>query len=185
MELIRDAEVVVVDAGPFFRFGDTGLLTDFVAYLDGKTRLSREVERELLRNAENDDYAFLRLLGHLSPPLEVVDLSPQGLEELTDRVSAARNPSDHPDEHKGEIATVLVAVELGQALVLCDDRLGKGLAKQKACPRLSTVQVAAEMVAAGAISHQRGIDVFSVSAGGTAPQHFANAVKQAEAALGA
>jgi hypothetical protein len=52
--------------------------------------VTREVETELLRNARKDEYAFLRVLQHVRPPLEVVDLSPKSAEELLDRVRAAR-----------------------------------------------------------------------------------------------
>jgi hypothetical protein len=183
MELTRDWSRVAPDAGPFFRFGSAGYLLDLVACLGAKAAISREVETELLRNAPKDDYAFLRVLQHLQPPLDVADLSPKSAEELLDRVRAARKPGDHPDAHKGEISVVLLAVELGDTLVVCDDPLGKRLAKKKEIARLSTPQLAAEMVAIGKLSHEAGVAIFVASAGGADPKHFNNAVKQALQAL--
>jgi hypothetical protein len=179
MELTRDWSRVALDAGPFFRFGSTGYLLDLVAYVGTKAAISREVETELLRNTLNDDYAFLRALQHVRPPVDVIDLSPKSAEELLDRVRAARKPGDHPDAHKGEISVVLLAVELGDTLVVCDDPLGKRLAKKKEISRLSTPQLAAEMVAVGELSHEAGVAIFVASAGGADPKHFNNAVNQA------
>ena len=183
MERTSDWGRVVLDAGPFFRFGSAGYLLDMVAYLGTKAAISREVEKELLRNARSDEYAFLRALQYVRPPVDVIDLSPKSAEELLDRSRAARKPGDHPDAHKGEISAVLLADEVGEALVVCDDPLGKRLSKRKIVPRLSTPQLAAEMVAAGKLSHEAGIAVFVASAGGADPQHFNNAVKQARRAL--
>src|ERR1700730_17915010 len=109
MELIRDWTRVALDAGPFFRFGSTGYLLDLVAYLGAKAAITREVETELLRNARKDEYAFLRALQLVQPPVDVIDLSPKSAEELLDRVRAAQKPGDHPDAHKGEISVVLLA----------------------------------------------------------------------------
>lgn len=184
MERTSDWSRVVLDAGPFFRFGSTGYLLDLVAYLGAKAAISREVEKELLRNARSDEYAFLRALRHVQPPVEVIDLSSRSAEELLDRARAAREPGDHPDMHKGEISTVLLAVELGEALVVCDDRLGKRLSKKKMISRLSTPQLAAEMVAVSELSHEVGAEIFVASAGGADPQHFENTVKQARCAQG-
>lgn len=183
MDLTRDWTRVALDAGPFFRFGETGCLLDLLTYLSTKAVVTREVETELLRNARKDEYAFLRVLQHVQPPLAVVDLSPISAEELLDRVRAARKPGDHPDAHKGEISTVLLAAEIQDVLVVCDDPLGKRLAKKKTIARLSTVQLAAELVAVGELSHDAGLAVFNVSAGGADPKHFNGAVRLARAAL--
>jgi hypothetical protein len=183
MELTRDWTRVALDAGPFFRFGETGCLLDLLTFLGTKVVVTREVETELLRNARKNEYAFLRVLQHVQPPLDVVDLSPKNAEELLDRVRAARKPGDHPDAHKGEISTVLLAAEVADVLVICDDPLGKRLAKKKTIARLSTVQLAAELVAGEELSHEEGLAVFNVSAGGADPKHFESAVRQAGAAL--
>lgn len=185
MELSSDWTRVGLDAGPFFRFGEVGYLLELVGYVGAKAAITREVETELLRNARKDDYAFLRALQLVQPPIDVIDLSPKSAEELLDRVRAARKPDDHPDAHKGEISTVLLGTELEGTLVICDDPLGKRLAKKKAVARLSTVQLAAEMVGVGKLSHEQGLVVFNVSAGGADPKHFNNAVKQALQALNA
>ncbi len=182
MERTRDWSRVALDAGPFFRFGSTGYLLDLVAYIGGKAAISREVETELVRNARNDAYAFLRALQHVQPSVDVIDLSPKHVEELLDRVRAASKPGDHPDEHKGEISVVLLAAELGDTLVICDDPLGKRLAKKKEIFWLTTPQLAAEMVAVGDLSHEAGVAVFVASAGGADPKHFYSAVKQARQA---
>ncbi len=179
MELTSHWSRVAPDAGPFFRFGSAGYLLDLVAYLGAKAAITREVETELLRNARKDKYAFLRALQHLQPPLDVLDLSPKSAEELLDRVRAARKPGDHPDAHKGEISVVLLAVELGDTLVVCDDPLGKRLARKKDIARLSTAQLAAEMVAVGELSHEAGVAIFADSAGGADPKYFDIAVNQA------
>jgi hypothetical protein len=138
-----------------------------------------------MRNARNDEYAFLRALQHVQPPVDVVDLSPESAEELLDRARAARKPGDHPDAHKGEISVALLAVELGRTLVVCDDLLGKRLAKKKQVPRLSSVQLAAEMVAVSELAHGAGTEIFAASAGGADPMHFNAAVKDARQATSA
>lgn len=184
MELTRDWSRVVPDAGLFFRFGSAGYLLDLIAYLGAKAAISREVDTELIRNGRKDAYAFLRAYELVQPPIEVVDLSPNSAEELLDRVRAAQKPGDHPDTHKGEISVVLLAVELEDTLIVCDDPLGKRLAEKKKIRRISTPQLAAEMVALGELSHAAGVAIFAASAGGTDPKHFNNAVKQAREALG-
>lgn len=178
MELTGEWSRVAPDAGPFFRFGSAGYLLDLVAYLGRKAAITREVETELLRNARKDEYAFLRAVQYLQPPLDVLDLSPKSAEELLDRVRAARKPGDHPDAHKGEISVVLLAVELGDTLVVCDDPLGKRFATRKGVPRLSTAQLAAEMVAVGKLSHEGGVAIFIDSAGGADPKYFDTAVNE-------
>lgn len=65
----------------------------------------------------------------------------------------------------------------------CDDPLGKRLAKKKTIARLSTVQLAAELIAVGELSHDAGLAMFNLSAGGADPKHFNGAVRQARAAL--
>jgi len=182
MERTGDWSRVVLDASPFFRFGSAGYLIELMAYLGSKAAISREVEKELLRNARNDEYAFLRSLQHIQPPIEVIDLSTRSAEELLDRARAARKPGDHPDMHKGEISTVLLAVELPDSLVVCDDRLGKRLSEKKEIPRLSTPQLAAEMVAVSELAREAGREIFAASAGGADPQHFDNTIKQARRA---
>jgi hypothetical protein len=182
MERTGDWSRVVLDAGPFFRFGSTGPLLDLIKYLGTKAAISREIEEEVLRNALKPKYAFLRVVQLLRPPIDAIDLSPKGAEELRDRARAASRPGDHPNKHKGEISSVLLAVELAPAIVVCDDDLGKRLAKKKEVPRLSTPQLAAEMVAVGELSYEAGEAVFVATAGNADPRHFRNTVREARAA---
>jgi hypothetical protein len=87
----------------------------------------------------------------------------------------------------GEIACVLLAVEMAPALVILDDHRGKRLAKHKQeaganIGRISSVQLAAEMVDVGVLSRDEGLTVFwSVLEGRTdvTDAQFDQAIRQA------
>lgn len=156
-------ETVVMDAGPFFRF-DGHLLT-LLDYLREKATITREVERELQRNAQEPEYSFLKAIDFVRGIPVVKDLSPASAQELTDLLGAARKPGEHELEHAGEVASVLLAVELAPALVVVDDRDGKALTKRRRdmgakIERIGSVQLAAEMVVAGALTRDEGLGVF-------------------------
>lgn len=180
MHRTRDFDRVVVDASPFFRFGSAGYLINLVSYVGPKLAIARSVENELERNANDQRFAFLRALQLVQPPIDVIDLTSGRLEAARDQARAKQKPGDHPNTHLGETQTAYLADQLGGdvVIVIGEDDLLKKLAKNKlGLARLSTAQLAAEMVVAGALSRVEG-EVVYVSAGGDA-QHFFNTLKQA------
>ena len=181
MNRTQDWSRIVLDAGPFFNFGSASLLA-LLGYVGPKAAISREVEKELTLNAHGD-FPFLRAVELVRPPVEVIDLEPPVAEELLDRARAAQKPGDHQNKHKGEISTVLLAAQLaGTAIVICEDFLGKRLANRKGIPRLSSAQLAAEMVVCGAMAEANGIAVFQASTEGVDPRLFADTLRKAREA---
>ena len=61
-----------------------------------------------------------------------------------------------------------------------DDMLGKLLCQRRGVPRLSSAQLAAEMVVAGALEHDAGYAVFDgATPDGVAAAEFAGAIERA------
>jgi len=76
---------------------------------------------------------------------------------------APQQPNDPPTKHIGEITTVLMAEHLGADLVILEDDLGKRLARKHHLQRMSTAQLAVEMVGSGALSQNEGLLVFNLA----------------------
>lgn len=159
IHLAAQAERVLLDASPFFRFGEVGMkaLIGLGKYLGNRAGVTLEVEHELERTAKR--YPFLaNLPGTGWPPPPPFELPPYRREELLDIKRA--DPDSRADQHLGEISTVLMAQELGDALTIIDDELGKKLCRFRHVPRISTATLAAEMTAAGACPDDLGFAVF-------------------------
>lgn len=97
---------------------------------------------------------------------------------------AARQKDEPTSRHAGEIATVLMAAHLGAGVIVIDDLFGKRLARDRGVPRLSTAQLAAEMVAEGQLTDDgyRAFDLSTPSEAGRAD--FIRACDRARAARG-
>jgi hypothetical protein len=139
-------------------------------YLGSRARITREVRRELLRRAGQDD--FSSLAAHLRPQAdEVRGAWPKTTKPMPDALKtdfanlrALKHAiGEHDWAHSGEIATVLIAEHRRVDLVLIDDRWGKSLAKGRGLRVMSTARLCQEMVAAGALSEDDGFLVFDVA----------------------
>ena len=110
--LSRTAQHVLLDASPLCRFAECSLLGALRANLDSRARITREVERELLRLAEQED--FSSLAAHLRPQAgEVRGAWPRTTKPMPDALKtdfanllALKHAiGEHDWAHSGEIAT--------------------------------------------------------------------------------
>lgn len=157
------AKLVLIDATVPHRFCDAGLLPQLVQYLRNNTQITPEVESEIRRSAHGNRYAGLRLLERVGWPGTTGVLPPPLRAEFEHLRRAAQQPGDSPDKHTGEIATVLTAQDASADLVIIDDELGKRLAKKMGLVRMSTAQLALEMVVAESLTEVEGLALFNVA----------------------
>lgn len=169
--LSRTAQHVLLDASPLCRFAECSLLGALREYLGSRARITREVERELLRLAERDDFASLvehlrsqaGEMGKGAWPRTTKPL-PDGLKaDFTNLLALKHTIGEHDWAHSGEIATVLIAEHRGADLVLIDDGWGASLAKSRGLRVMSTARLVLEMVAAKALSRDDGFLVFDAA----------------------
>lgn len=160
------AERVLLDSSAFFRFCDGGQLLGLAGYLGARAFITREVAEELQFNSTRDPYRGLQTLARLRWPSDdhVLDLSPPLQLEVATIVRGLREPGDHDRKHLGEVATVLIAEELGGELVVMEDGDGKYLAGKRGVPRCSSAMLAAEMVVERAIDDASGYRVYKAAA---------------------
>ena len=139
--LSHTAQHVLLDASPLCRFAECSLLGALRAYLGSRARITREVERELLRLADRDP--FVSLAAHLRPqggetgrgtwPKTTKPL-PDGLKaDFTNLLALKHSLGEHDWAHSGEIATVLIAEHRRADLVLIDDGWGQVSPEAVAC----------------------------------------------------
>jgi len=169
--LSRTAQHVLLDASPLCRFAECSLLGALRAYLGSRARITREVERELLRLAERD--AFASLAEQLRPQAGEIGQGawPKTTKPLPDALKAdfanllalKHAIGEHDWAHTGEIATVLIAEHRGADLVLIDDGWGASLARGRGLRVMSTARLVLEMVAADALSRDDGFLVFDAA----------------------
>jgi hypothetical protein len=168
--LSRTAQHVLLDASPLCRFAECSLLGALREYLGSRARITREVERELLRLAEQED--FSSLAAHLRPQAgEVRGAWPRTTKPMPDTLKtdfanllALKHAiGEHEWAHTGEIATVLIAEHRGVDLVLIDDHWGAGLARGRGLRVMSTARLVLEMVASDALSRDDGFVVFDAA----------------------
>jgi hypothetical protein len=154
------ATLVLLDVSVAHRFCEAQLLPDLIRYLRDPGCATPEVLSELQHSARGQRYAGLRLLEHTGWPKVSGALPPELRREYWDLKRAAQQPGDPPEKHIGEITTVLMAAHLHADLVIVDDRFGKALARRKGLARLSTAQLALEMVCDEHLTEEEGFTVF-------------------------
>ena len=168
--LSRTAQHVLLDASPLCRFAECSLLEALREYLGSRARITREVERELLRLSE--EAAFASLATQLRPPADetrgawpkATKPMPNALKaDFANLLALKHAIGEHDWAHAGEIATVLIAEYRQADLVLIDDGWGKSLAKGRGLLVMSTARLAQEMVVASALSEDDGFLVFDVA----------------------
>ncbi len=160
------ARLALLDATVPHRFCEAQMLPQLITYLGASAKVTPEVDGELKRSARSDRFAGLRLLERASWP-DVTDVLPGPLRNQFEHYRrAAQQPGDPPTKHIGEITTVLMAVHLKADLVILEDELGKRLARKHRLDRLSTSQLAVEMVVYGALGEDEGLLVFNLASNG-------------------
>ncbi len=181
----RGATRVLLDTSPFISFAEAGALIPLAQYLGDRAAVALDVDNELRRNAAVR-FPQLKTLDMLRwPPGEPLSLPP---DLLADAESLRRLHSPigaHEAANRGEIATALIAARLQDVVVVMDDELGKTLCRMRGVARLSTAQLAAEMVVAGGFDEDSGFGVFDAATPASAGRPaFDEAVARAKAALG-
>jgi len=158
------AHLVILDATVPHRFCEAQILPQLVKYLGESAQVTPEVYGELKRSARGNRFAGLRLLEVVGWPKVTDVLPPQLRVEFEHLRRAAQQPDDPPTKHIGEIATVLMAKHLNADLIILEDSLGKRLAQKKGLTRISTAQLAVEMVVYDALTEVEGLVVFNLAA---------------------
>ena len=169
--LSRTAQHVLLDASPLCRFAECTLLGALRGYLGERARITREVQRELLRLAHQE--AFASLAEHLRPQADEFGRGawpkttkplPDGLKaDFTNLLALKHAIGEHDWAHTGEIATVLMAEHRGADLMLIDDGWGGRLARSRGLRVMSTARLVLEMVVAEALGEDDGFRVFDAA----------------------
>ena len=140
------AEQVLLDTSAFINFADGGALFQLAGYLGQRAVVALDVDIELRRNAASR-FPALKTLALLQwPGGEPLALPPELLGDAASLRRLHSKPGAHEDANRGEIATALLAGRTPGAVVIMDDKLGKQLCRTRAVPRLSSAQLAAEMI---------------------------------------
>ena len=176
---------VLLDASAFINFAEGGALFQLAGYLGERAAVTLDVDLEVRRNSVGRFPALKTLTMLKWPGGEPLALPPELLADAEALRRLHATAGVHERANRGEIATALLAGKLGDALVIMDDELGKRLCRTRAVPRLSSAQLAAEMVAAVVLDDQTGLRVFEVATpNGIGRAEFDHAVDRARQALG-
>lgn len=169
--LSQTAVLVLLDASPLCRFSECSLLDELRAYLGDHARITREVERELIRLSARPP--FESLADHLVSggaaartgtwPRCTKPLPDSLKPDFAKLLALKRALGEHEWTHAGEIATVLMADHRSADLVLIDDRWGASLARGRGLQVMSTARLAQEMVVTGALTRDDGYRVFDAA----------------------
>ena len=161
---------MLLDASTLCRFAEQELLQQLRGYLGNRARITREVERELLRLSTRPELA--QLADHLAKdgavartegkwPKLTKNLPDDLKDEFARLLGLTRALGEHEREHAGEIATVLMAKQRGSDLVIMDDDWGSGLARRTyRLEVMSTARLTLEMVICGRLDEEEGFRVF-------------------------
>jgi len=169
--LSQTAVLVLLDASPLCRFAECSLLDRLRGYLGERARITREVERELVRLSGRPP--FTSLADHLAAggaaakrgtwPKCTKPLPDSLKPDFANLLALKRALGEHEWTHAGEIATVLMAEHRSADLVLIDDRWGVSLARGRSLRVMSTARLAQEMVTTGELTKGDGYRVFDAA----------------------
>lgn len=180
-----NAKRVLLDTSVFINFAEGGALIPLSAYLGDRAAVALDVHVEIHRNAVGR-FPALKTLAMLKwPHGEPLPLPPDLLTDATDLRRLHTSSGAHTEANRGEIATALLAGRIDDVVVVMDDNLGKKLCRLRSLARISSAQLAVEMVAVGVLDEQTGWLVFDVSTpSGVGRPDFAKARELARQALG-
>lgn len=178
------AERVLLDTSAFMNFADGGALIHLSGYLGKRAAIALDVDVQIRRNTAGR-FPALKTLGMLKwPSGEPLALPPELLADAEALRRLHSEPGAHEAANRGEIATALLAGRITGVVVIMDDFLGKQLCRNRGIARLSSAQLAAEMVVAGALDEETGLRVFDAATpAGAGEVEFGEAVAKAREAL--
>ena len=166
----QSASEVLLDASTLCHYAQHGRLQQLRDFLSHRARITREVERELLRLSKRPEFA--QLADHLAKDGAVARTEgkwpkltknlPDDLKDEFARLLGLKHAlGEHDRAHAGEIATVLIAKHRGSELVVMDDNWGSDLARKTyGLDVMSTARLTLEMVACGELDDDEGFSVF-------------------------
>ena len=166
----QSASEVLLDASTLCHYAQYGRLQQLRDFLSHRARITREVERELLRLSKRPEFA--QLADHLAKGGAVARTEgkwpkltknlPDDLKDEFARLLGLKHAlGEHDRVHAGEIATVLIAKHRGSELVIMDDNWGSDLARKTyGLDVMSTARLTLEMVACGELDDDEGFSVF-------------------------
>lgn len=186
MNLAGSAKRVILDASVFRRFSEANQLHVLMGFLDKRAYVTDSVRDELdkvIGSSIPGTHELSLILPNAKWPIPIE--TPQALWPTVLRIKTEFDAAgDPPSKHLGEITTVLVAAERKMDLVAIDDRRGKGLARARDLPTISTAMLVAEMVARGALTFAAGLSVYELATpDGVGAPEFKAAVERVEEAL--
>lgn len=156
-------ERVLFDSSAIINFVEAGEIVRLSAYIGSKGAITLEVEHELLRLSQTRFPGLIALQRLGWPPGEALALPPRLLQEADDMRRVELSPGAHADTDRGEVSTALMAQHLGRAVAVMEDDFGKRICARRNVPRMSSAQLAAEMVEAGALDTDSGFIVFDLA----------------------
>jgi hypothetical protein len=177
-------ERVLFDSSAIVNFVEAGEIVRLSAYIGAKGAITLDVEHELLRLSQTRFPGLIALQRLGWPPGEALTLPPRLLQEAEDMRRVELGPGAPAAKDRGEVATALMAQHLGDAVAVMEDDFGKRICARRNIPRMSTAQLAAELVEAGALDADSGFAVFDLAT----PSHvgmpqFETALQSARLAL--
>lgn len=160
MARAKAARKVALDMTVIRHFHDSGFLIHLITYLPN-AYVAQDVYRELTLQAQS------------RPQLQNLEKArwPKQLDQLPTELVARGlaiqeewlEDSDRIDAHLGEIYTVLAAAHFGIDLIITDDRDGLKLATTERIRAIRGGELAAEMVAEGALELEDGWAVYQLT----------------------
>lgn len=166
----QSASEVLLDASTLCHFAQHGCLRQLRDYLGNRARITREVERELLRLSQRLEFEpltdYLVKDGAVTWsegkwPKLTKNLPDDLKDEFARLLGLKRALGEHDRAHAGEIATVLMAKHRQSELVIMDDNWGSDLARRTyGLEVMSTARLTLEMVASGALEEGAGFKVY-------------------------
>ena len=176
MTRIVDLELILGDTGPFCRLAEAGEAhLDIAAnYLKPRLQIVMDVHRELRRRATTRKHDRLNRLPILGiPEHEPITITDKHILERIDDIveGRRRRKPGHVDEDRGEVATALVAAEMGVP-VLMDDGWGKSLAMARNVRVFTTQDLAVELAATNTLAPRFAFGIYRLVYKGATLEEF-------------
>jgi hypothetical protein len=152
-------------------------------HLGDRVHMVSDVHIELRRLSQRLPALAKLLRGWPPNPVRELDLHLKG--EVAAAIKARQVPGQHPDEDRGEVASVFYAAsrrEAGESFeIITDDGYGKKLARDRDLALVTTADLALEMVQMDALSHVDGKRVWRQCVGRSRWKDFDGALAQRRA----
>jgi hypothetical protein len=151
---------VLFDSSAIITFVQAEEVYRLSTYIGAKGAITLDVEQELLRLSQMRFPGLIALERLGWPPGDALTLPPHLLQEAEDIRRVELAPGAHENKDRGEVSTALMTQHLGNAVAVMEDAFGKRICARRKVPRVSTAQLAAEMVAAEALEIDSGFVVY-------------------------